>query len=592
MKIHRYTSAMLLLLLLSTVSCDDYLDQTEYADVSDVNIFSTYDLFTGYIDQCYTLFHDYSSEKKVLTINWGDHMVANKNFDSNYEVHIGDYWALLDRNIYSPFINSEPNNYTGQNTTGIWIDSWYGIRVANQSIEHLDDLVNASEDEKKFIEGQAYFFRAYFHFEIIKFFGGMPYIDFVIASDQKIEYPRETYHENTEKIIEDFLIAAELLPVDWDGPGLEGPNTGRATKGAALAFAAKAALYAGSPLMNGISTGSYTYNKDYMELAAEYAWEVIEIANNGTYELIPFSRYREMFGTIENKKPFTLETIFMKVPTWQGTTKLFGDHGRKFSPSYITPSYKIGGVDPKVTPTQNMIDCFETINGLPIVEDPSYDPMNPWENRDPRFRQNILVDGDLWVKTEPDAYCRLYVGGATKTIDALRTGYLVKKFWPLGANEIDNELTHFTYVSPNMRLAEIYLIYAEAVNEAYGYTGTVPGSSLTAIEAVNILRARPELDMPPVNSRVSSDDDMREIVWNERAVELCFENHRWFDLRRWRVAHLLKYRELYDLLFDEEYTYFNRVLIETIAFEDKHYWVPIPREDTYLYTEFYQNPGW
>jgi hypothetical protein len=85
---------------------------------------------------------------------------------------------------------------------------------------------------------------------------------------------------------------------------------------------------------------------------------------------------------------------------------------------------------------------------------------------------------------------------------------------------------------------------------------------------------------------------MREIIWNERAVELCFENHRWFDLRRWHVAHLPKYRELYDLLFDEGYTYFNRVLIETIAFEDKHYWVPIPREDTYLYTEFYQNPGW
>src|SRR5690606_7833511 len=116
---------------------------------------------------------------------------------------------------------------------------------------------NATAEEKNLIAGQSYFFRAFFHWEIIRCFGGMPYIDRVIDPNEDMAMSRLTYQESTDKICEDFDRAAELLPEDWNntivGGAFQGANSGRVTKGAALAFKAKALLYAGSPLMNKFS---------------------------------------------------------------------------------------------------------------------------------------------------------------------------------------------------------------------------------------------------------------------------------------------------------------------------------------------------
>jgi hypothetical protein len=142
-----------------------------------------------------------------------------------------------------------------------------------------------------------------------------------------------------------------------------------------------------------------------------------------------------------------------------------------------------------------------------------------------------------------------------------------------------------------MRLAEVYLIYAEAVNEALGPNGTAGGLSLTAVDAVNEIRAR--AGMPEVAPQFSGDKfSFRDRIWNERSVELCFEGPRWSDIRRWYVAHLPEYKVLYDLEFDEKYTFFNRVVRVTRIFEQKHYWLPFPREQTEIYEGFFQNPGW
>jgi len=142
-----------------------------------------------------------------------------------------------------------------------------------------------------------------------------------------------------------------------------------------------------------------------------------------------------------------------------------------------------------------------------------------------------------------------------------------------------------------MRLAEVYLDYAEAVTVAYGANGTAPGASLTAVQAINIVRAR--AGMPPVTSAATGYGSFLELVQNERNVELCFEGHLFHDIRRWYIAHLPENKNCVDLKFDKNWTNFTRAVIKVKVFENpKHYWLPINRDQTMLYPGFGQNPGW
>ncbi len=137
--------------------------------------------------------------------------------------------------------------------------------------------------------------------------------------------------------------------------------------------------------------------------------------------------------------------------------------------------------------------------------------------------------------------------------------------------------------------AEVYLDYAEAVTVAYGPSGTAPGATMTAVDALNVVRTR--AGMPPATADAPGYDSFMDLVRNERAVEFCFEGFYWFDTRRWHIAHLNL--NLVDLKFDKEWTNFTRAVIRTRVFEDpKHYWFPLNRDQTLLYPGLYQNPGW
>jgi hypothetical protein len=215
--------------------------------------------------------------------------------------------------------------------------------------------------------------------------------------------------------------------------------------------------------------------------------------------------------------------------------------------------------------------------------------MDPWSNRDPRLRASVYVDGDK-VGNAPETRIEMYNGGADREVTSMITCYYVKKFWPHGVNKFDQEWSGFAYFTPLMRLADVYLMYAEAVNEADGPTGSASGSNLTALEAVNIVRNR--ANMPDVPAKFHNKDGLRERIRNERSVEFCFEGHRWNDMRRWYIAHLPEHKVQYTLDFDENHTYFNRVVVMNRIFDQKHYWLPFPRTQTELYPAWSQNPGW
>jgi hypothetical protein len=421
----------------------------------------------------------------------------------------------------------------------------------------------------------------------MKAWGNIPFVDTVFTATSDMKIPQEGLYSTAEKIVKDFQKAADLLPEDWDntetGKVTIGQNRGRATKGIAYSNMAECLLYCGSPLFNGVETGDYSYNVDYCKRAADASWKVIDMANRGVYSLQTWANYKDNFYKKNNTFPMTDEIIFS--PPQRGNAR------------YFTSTFTFGHIGTDAwysAPTQNYVELFESSNGLPIDDQAAnYNPMDPWNNRDPRFRYNILVDGDRQIMklTDDRAWVQLYMGGRERNAICSLTGFGYRKYWDETLNVYDNGWSQYYYNVPKIRLAEVYLFFAEAANEAYGPTGAVPGASLNAVQAVNIVRHR--ANMPDVNAKfLGSIESFRDRVWNERAVELAYENKRWYDLRRWHVHHLPKYRELYELQFDKNHTYFNRVLCKTINFNEQHYWLPFPVNQVTLYPGWKQNPGW
>ncbi|MDP4189903.1 MAG: RagB/SusD family nutrient uptake outer membrane protein, partial [Bacteroidota bacterium] len=229
-----------------------------------------------------------------------------------------------------------------------------------------------------------------------------------------------------------------------------------------------------------------------------------------------------------------------------------------------------------------------------------FDPKNPWVGRDPRFYKDIVVDGEQMVTSKSagaDQYAQLYNGGRHKGgTQGSVTGYYYRKFTPLGCNPWDNKWGNFQAYQPILRLADVYLMYAEAVLQGYGSAqSSVPGSGLTAEQAVNMIRNRAQLPNLTSNYTATKDSFMNDII-RERAVELAFEGQRFFDLRRWNISGQTKYLQKTALDFDrgsdgKPINMIERVVV-TRVFQKKHNWLPFQVKDNKLYEGFPQNPGW
>lgn len=569
-------------------SCKKYLDKTPASDVTEKDIFSTYESFQGFIDPNYAEVIDYSYALNS-TMDYGGEIYSYLSWSPGQLGTTGNYWTIggSDGN---PSLFKNSRRGPRAETSGIWNGGWHGIRRCNLALQNIALLSDATDEEKQLILGQIYFFRAFFHAEIISGYGGMPYIDTVYSATDadELKEPRITYQECTEKIVADYDKAIALLPVNWDqtvvGGQRPGANIGRVTKGVALSYKQKALLYAGSPLMNKFSGNDYTYNKGYCERAASAGWEMIQLARSGEYALTPFANYLDMFNKNNGTVPWTTESIFWSVMA--GYRSAWSQLNLIYLPG------RLGGVDNCESVNQWFVDFFEMADGTRYKPEYDNDNTKRWNFRDPRFRKNIYVDRDK-AGIAATTVLNLYVGtGSDKTVqNKVATPYIIKKFASPGANSIDKVYSQNRFLHPRMRLAEVYLDYAEAVTAAYGPSGKATGSDLTAVDAINIIRGR--AGMPDVTSDATGYPSFMDLVWNERKVELCFEGHFWMDIRRWHVGHLPEYKSIIDLNFDKSWTKFDRSVIATRVFDDpKHYWLPLPLSTVFLYKEMYQNPGW
>jgi len=261
-------------------------------------------------------------------------------------------------------------------------------------------------------------------------------------------------------------------------------------------------------------------------------------------------------------------------------------------------------------------------NGLPITDPESgFDPTHPFKNRDPRFYHDIMFDGFKFLNTTPGAadkdfqYLQLYTGGnmvptgdPQRSADGSRTGYFCQKLVPHQCNKYDGMYNWGgalqTYL-PYMRVADLYLMYAEACAAAGGATYKSNRCSLNAVDAINTLRDR--VGAGHVAQKFLTDrNKFMDEVRRERACELAFEGFRWNDLQRWLLLTEEPYTKKTRQEFyrvgnfdyakndprDAEVTGWSESVIVERSFGTKHYLLPLKDAETYLYAEYPQNPGW
>lgn len=633
-------------LIYGFASCTDYLDKTPDSNVSSDQAFKNFTNFQGYVEEMYNCIPSKESNYWCTTFNWGEDEIMNTGLgDSHVTAHfdLGDY-----RHWYGDqqsFLHTDDLNPTKTDKYSHSLEhAWYCIRKCNLGLANLDKMTDCTQEEKNIIKGQLLFFRAWWHEEMIAFFGGMPYVDTVLDGSQVLTLPRLSYQECAKKCAEDFRAAADLLPNDWDktavGKKTLGKNELRITKVCALGYMGKVLLWAASPLNNlraevGASKNgdTYKYNVELAAQAADALGEALAQVNSGKtpYALAEY-KYSNIYDHVakDGSKSNFSEIFYTTGKNWKqpGSTEaiLRGPYiGENNSNWNFTKLWgpKLNGIvehDALIhQPTANYVNYYGMANGLPLDDpDSGFDPKHPFKNRDPRFYHDIVFDGfkyiNMTIAKEADdyqfKYIQMYTGSNLRSSasQGCRTGYYCQKLVPHQANKYDGMYNWGGALQcdlPYMRLADLYLMYAEAGAAVQGANYKSSKLDLTAVDAINVLRNR--VDAGHVADKFVADQKkFMDEVRRERAVELAFEGFRWNDLQRWlllteypyniKTSQEFKRVGNYDFTKndprDAEVTGWSEKRIVTRDFSEKHYLLPLKESDVYLYPEFGQNPGW
>lgn len=461
-----------------------------------------------------------------------------------------------------------------------WAYFYTGIRSSTTFINNIevvplkDKLLNGVPMAKVW-KSEARFIRALHYFELLKRYGGVPLMgDHVRELGEDLELSRNTFEECVNYIVSECdAIKDSLRYYPIDNPDVNGHV---ATKEAALALKARVLLYAASPLFNGGNidpnnslTGYTSYSIDRWKLAADAAKDFID--NNTYFSLVP--DFSNVFVAEKNS-----EVIFFR--SGGENTNIEKNNGPV---GFTGTNLGLG----RTSPSQNLVDAFPMINGKPIT-DASYDPNNPYTNRDPRLNKTILHNGSQWLNVAIETF----EGGKQKpggTIQQTKTSYYLRKF--MGNFEASDNYASTPHDWVIFRYAEILLNYAEAENEYTGPTTEV-------YQILKDIRARAGIQaggdgMYGLPTGMTQDE-MREMIHNERRIEFAFEEHRYWDIRRWRIAEDVFSTPVNGQVIVKSASTlnYNTVPVLTTVFNKKRYLYPIVFDEVVKNANMVQNPQW
>ncbi|MGF2410728.1 RagB/SusD family nutrient uptake outer membrane protein [Ferruginibacter sp.] len=551
MKQSIYITSLSLLLLCSFSCKKNFLDRAPSVNLTEEKIFSDPILAAQFADNAYNhLIDEYArfNAHRGITGQAADEAVSGNNEISIRTLTNGTYHDHYERGGASL-------NDIGD----VWSRAYAGIRVTNKMLSKIDDVPWTTQPSAR-IKGEMYFIRAFLYFELIKRFGGVPIADRVYDVNENIDFPRNTYQECLAFIISDLDKAEPLLPATYTNS-----DNGRATLGAAKALRARALLFAASKLNN---EANDLTKWQAAATAAKAVMDLNQYSLQATYNDILNVASSPEYIMIKVRGPRTIDGFLLDFAMSPGS----------------------GGAQGQLNPTQNHVDLYEMkTTGKPISDPTSgYNPQLPYANRDPRLAGNVLYNDMTWQgrKIEMWSGGKDYLSG---NVTYTATRYYCRKMWPEPyiRNVAGTAIVNFVY----FRYAEILLNYAEAQNEAVG-----PDAAVYA--AINQIRARASVAMPPLPAGLTQAQ-MRDRIRNERAVELAFEDFRWYDIMRWKAGPDIVAQPMYGMNVVKNtngtFTY-NRELLPTNmqkVYLDYMHRYPIPRTEIYKSKGILlQNTGW
>lgn len=532
------------------LSCEKFLDKSPESGLSTEVVFSKYDNAKSFFDAVYA---GTSKDDPTAPSTWYEYSIktgynlylTQSAFRSTWEAltETADMGRINRQCIKYGQIESQLQWFTTHRVAPILNSMFKDIRICNVFLANVDMIQDADEATKNDLRGQAHFVRAYCHFALTRLWGGMPYIDHVISGDEPWDMPRLSNNECYNRVAIDLDSAYYFLNLAGKtrrdpGPGqvghLNDPQQDRPNGCAAKGLKARALLYAASPLSN--ENGKADWEK-----AAAASWEAIKIALDNSYELLPAEDYKKNFIGAK----YTNEQIW----AWNYNGNAVAYNNGIQTQLMCNLMLNNSTSPTPECPTQNMVDHFETSWGDPLetkadreaaIAIGHYKSQDPYSNRDPRFYLDILYNtapvpgfGTAKIYWENKNGKVTYSEMLNQSHTGItQTGYYQAKYW--NGQSVKNK-TNAYFTDPLIRLGELYLDYAEAANEAYGPNGKAPGATLTALEAVNLIRSR--IGMVPIQDKFTGSTDLlRERIKNERVVELYGEGHHFYDIRRWKDA--------------------------------------------------------
>lgn len=538
-------------------ACTDKMDYHEYTNYENDYVFSDFGRTAGFVNNIYSHL-DYDLPGTNTIASACDEAEMALTYSSILDYTNGNWSPLNPKSQWGYYTAIRAVNYFLKETKDL---DFYDLRFT-QDYQSQMTRFNRYKYEVRLL-------RAYYYFLLVRAYGDVPFTTEVLTEAKANSMTRTPASEIFDFIITECNVVTPELPVTYSGlendaaGGTTNPETGRVTRGAALALKARASLYRASKLFN------ETNDKELWREAALANQNVIDYcAMNG----IALGKYTEIWGT-DNYK--ATEVIY---------ARRVGDTN---SPEVYNFPIGMENAHSGNCPTQTLVDAYEMLNGgEPSVND-------PYTGRDPRFKMTIATNGDKWPDTNPNPL-EIYTGGrnGAPIQYATPTGYYLRKYLDgstdISASQGTGGKRH-SWVT--FRLGEFYLNYAEAI---YQYTGSPETATseffLTACDAVNKVRTRSGVGMPTLPKGISNDDFWTRYK-RERMVELAFEGHRFWDIRRWKEGGITTISRMeITKVGDDSFTY--KKTTKSLVWDDKMYLFPIPDAEIRKNPNLKQNPDW
>ncbi|HVI47500.1 MAG TPA: RagB/SusD family nutrient uptake outer membrane protein [Chitinophaga sp.] len=526
-----------------------------------------------------------------------------------------------------------------------------GIRDCNTFLDNIGKVRELREYERERWIAEVKFLKAYYHFFLFRIYGPIPLIrkNLAISSDpDAVQVYREPVDSCISYIVQllNEAAASEYLPNKLEGT--ENTELGRVTKAIVLSLKAKVLVTAASPLFNGNSDYAglkdnkgrvlfpASFNVEKWALAAQSCKEVIDFCHNNGYALYHFpgnfgyklndimQRQLDIRAAVTDKQNNT-EVI------WPNTNSV-ADDMQRWSMPLIANGASTSGPKGIIAPTLKMVEMFYTKNGVPITEDKTWDYGRRYVlrtaadndkfyiksgeetvqlhfDREPRFYADIAFDRAIWFGNWINNYnsdSALYFVKARAGELASRRGisnYSVTGYWVKKTVNIESSAATdgniksgmVTYPWPEIRLADLYLLYAEALNEVSGYSAAATIWINKVRERAGLLSVEDAWTRFSRNpAKYTTKEGLRDIIQQERAIELAFEGQRYWDLKRWRTAHLVLNNPIkgWDITQVAAPAYYKEVLLFNQRFSMRDYLWPIENGEMIINKNLVQNPGW